>query len=482
MKKKIKDRKHRLCPSESAIEGLRDIEKRLVDAIDFLPDATFAIDSEGKVIAWNKAIENMTGIAKADMMGKGDYEYAIPFYGKRKPILIDLIIHPRPDMENAYTAIRKNGHVFFGEAFAPNLPGGAAHLSATASVIRDNRGDVVAAIECIRDNTEKRKTLEALRKTEELYRSIFEEAQEALYHSTPDGKIIMANQNMAGILGYDSPEELTNTITDPAGQLYVHPGDTEKLKAILEKQGVVKNYEIELRRKDGTQIKVLINMGAVRDPEGQILYFEGVDADIWERKISSERMRKALSATVGAIAETVEIRDLYTAGHQRRTADLARAIAGLMNLSADQVEGIRTAAIVHDVGKISIPAEILTKPAELTPIQFELIKTHAQEGYEILKDIDFPWPVARIILEHHERIDGSGYPNGLKGDETLLESRILQVADVVESIASHRPYRPGLGIDSALAEIENGMGRIYDADAARACLSLFRDHGYQLQT
>lgn len=481
MKKEIVGDRHGIFRSESDIEGLRAVEKRLIDAIDYFPDATFVIDREGKVIAWNKAIENMTGITKAEIIGRGDYEYAIPFYGRRRPILIDLVLNSRPDMEKAYAGISKKGDIFFEEAVAPNLPGGGVHLSATASVIRDNRDDIVAAIECIRDDTEKRKTLEVMRKTEEQYRSIFEEAQEALYRSTPEGKIIKANQEMAKSLGYDSPEELTNTITDAARQLYANPEDMTKMMAILEEQGIVKNYEVELRRKDGTHIQVSINMGVVRDGEGRILYYEGLDADIWERRISSERMRKALGATVKAIAETLEVRDPYTAGHQRRTADLASAIANMVSLSADQVEGIRTAAIIHDLGKISVPAEILTKPTKLTSIQFELIKTHAQEGYDILKDIDFPWPVARIILEHHERMDGSGYPKGLKGDETLLESRILQVADVVESMASHRPYRPSLGIDVALAEIENNQGILYDANVARACISLFRDYGYQFK-
>ena len=151
-----------------------------------------------------------------------------------------------------------------------------------------------------------------------------------------------------------------------------------------------------------------------------------------------------------------------------------------MNLPADQIDGIRMAAAIHDLGKISVPAEILSKPTKLTNIEFSLIKTHAQSGYDILKDIDFPWPIARMVLEHHERMDGSGYPNGLTGDNILMESRILAVADVVESMASHRPYRPSLGIEAALEEIEKNKGTLYDNAAADACLRLFREKGYQL--
>src|SRR5690606_21541678 len=151
-------------------------------------------------------------------------------------------------------------------------------------------------------------------------------------------------------------------------------------------------------------------------------------------------------ATIQAMAVTVETRDPYTAGHQRRVADLARSIAAEMGLSRDQIDGIRMAATIHDLGKISVPVELLTKPTRLTKIEFDLIKTHSQAGYDILKDIDFPWPIARMVLEHHERVDGSGYPNGRTRDQILIESRILSVADVIEAMASHRPYRPGRGI------------------------------------
>jgi HD-GYP domain-containing protein (c-di-GMP phosphodiesterase class II) len=161
-------------------------------------------------------------------------------------------------------------------------------------------------------------------------------------------------------------------------------------------------------------------------------------------------------------------------------ADLARAIATEMNLTGDQIDGIRMASMIHDVGKISIPSEILTKPTQLTDLEFNLIKTHSQSGYNILKDIDFPWPIARIVLEHHERINGSGYPNGLKGEQILLESRILAIADVVEAISSHRPYRPAHGIEVALDEITKNKGSLYDPALVDACLRLFREKKYKM--
>jgi HD-GYP domain-containing protein (c-di-GMP phosphodiesterase class II) len=206
----------------------------------------------------------------------------------------------------------------------------------------------------------------------------------------------------------------------------------------------------------------------------------GIGRDITDRR-AVDRIRKALGGTVQAIAVTVEARDPYTAGHQRRVADLARVIATEINLPIDIIDGIRMAAAIHDLGKISVPAEMLSKPTKLTALEFSLIKTHSQSGYDILKDIDFPWPIARIVLEHHERMNGSGYPNGLTGDNILMESRILAVADVVESMASHRPYRPSLGIEAALEEIEKNRGTFYDTGAVDACLRVFREKGYQLQ-
>jgi HD-GYP domain-containing protein (c-di-GMP phosphodiesterase class II) len=191
-------------------------------------------------------------------------------------------------------------------------------------------------------------------------------------------------------------------------------------------------------------------------------------------------LRKTLEATVHAIAVTVETRDPYTAGHQRRVADLSKTIASEMGLSSDRIDGLCMASKVHDIGKISVPAEILSKPTKLSPTEFSLIKIHAQSGYEILKDIEFPWPIARMVLEHHERMDGSGYPNALTGDNLLVESRIVSVADVVESMANHRPYRPSLGIRAALDEIAKNKGILYDPDVVDVCLKIFNEKGYEM--
>ncbi|MDD5400115.1 MAG: HD domain-containing protein [Sulfurimonas sp.] len=193
-----------------------------------------------------------------------------------------------------------------------------------------------------------------------------------------------------------------------------------------------------------------------------------------------EKLEGSLDNAVAAIAATVEMRDPYTAGHQRRVAKLAAAIASEMGLPTKQIEGIRIAGIVHDIGKIHVPAEILSNPSKLTDAEFSIIKTHPQAGYDILHTIDFPWPVAQMILQHHEKMDGSGYPNGLKGEDILIEARILCIADVIEAMASHRPYRPGFGIFPALQEISRNKGRLYDQDVVRAVMTLFLDKGYEL--
>jgi len=200
-----------------------------------------------------------------------------------------------------------------------------------------------------------------------------------------------------------------------------------------------------------------------------------------DREDGLRRIQTTMEATIQALASTVEFRDPYTAGHQRRVAQLARAIGRDMGLSDDSVNGLYLAAIVHDIGKIRVPAEVLTRPGKLSKLEFDIVKTHVEAGYDILKAIDFPWPIAEIVRQHHERLNGSGYPNGLGSDDLLLESRILAVADVVEAIASFRPYRPALGVDTALAEIEAGRGALFDSDIVDACIRQFREKNFAFE-
>ncbi|MBU4510764.1 HD domain-containing protein, partial [bacterium] len=193
-----------------------------------------------------------------------------------------------------------------------------------------------------------------------------------------------------------------------------------------------------------------------------------------ELKQSYEKLQKTMEGTINTIAKIVETKDPYTAGHQLKVSKLATTIAQEMKLPRDKIEGVRITSLIHDMGKISIPSEILSKPTKLSKIEFSLIKDHSQIGYDILKSIEFPWPVAQIVLQHHERIDGSGYPQGLKANEILIEAKIIAVADVVEAMSSHRPYRPALGIDKALEEISQNKSTLYDPGVVNTCLKLFR--------
>ena len=195
---------------------------------------------------------------------------------------------------------------------------------------------------------------------------------------------------------------------------------------------------------------------------------------------SQSQYRRMLEQTIQAIAFTVEKRDPYTAGHQARVSQLAVAIAQKLGLPLDQIDGIRLGGMIHDLGKISVPAEILSRPGRLSETEFLLVKSHSEVGADILRQVEFPWPVKDMILQHHERMDGSGYPKALRGDAILLEARILAVADVVEAMASHRPYRAALGVDKALDEIRRGAGRLYDPAVCGVCLRLFEAEGYLL--
>jgi HD-GYP domain-containing protein (c-di-GMP phosphodiesterase class II) len=260
----------------------------------------------------------------------------------------------------------------------------------------------------------------------------------------------------------------------------------EKDGRISETDGIL-SRELEFYCKDGRTIILDCTFQFVRDEQGKATGILAEGRDITERKRAEEQLqqtldslRKSVGATIQVMVSAVEMRDPYTAGHQIRTADLARAIATEMGLPKDKIDGIRMAGSIHDIGKLSIPAEILSKPTKLTDIEFSLIKEHSHSGYEMLKDVESQWPLAQIVYQHHERMNGSGYPRNLKGDEILIEARIMAVADVVEAMASHRPYRPGLGIEPALEEIEKNKGIVYDNAVADACLRLFREKNYKI--
>ena len=326
---------------------------------------------------------------------------------------------------------------------------------------------------------------EQLRKSEDNFRRSLDESLLGIRIVSGEGETIYVNRAILGIFEYDSIEEwrMIPSVKRYTEQSYAEFQVRREKRRLGEDHS--SEYEISIIRKD-EEVRHLQVLRKEIVWNGKKQY-QVIYRDITKRKQAEEerqkaldRLRKTLGATVHALAVAAEIRDPYTAGHQQRVADLARAIANEMGLSPEQTDGLRMAGTIHDIGKMSVPAEILSMPRKLTDLEFSLIKTHSHSGYEILKDIEFPWPIARMVLEHHERVDGSGYPNKLTGDKLLLESRVIMVADAVEAMASHRPYRPGLGIDAALDEIAKNRGILYDAEIVDACLKLFRDGSYKL--
>lgn len=347
-----------ITESKAAADNLRESQRFTADIIESLPDPTVVIDRNGRVLYWNREMVEITGYSAANMVGRGDYEHALPFYGQRRPILIDMIINESLRFTSEYDYVRREGNVLYTETKTGQLKGRQRILWGRAAPLFSTKGEIVGAIESVRD------------------------------------------------------------ITD------------------------IKQFEDDLVR-------------------------------------SHAKLEAIFAGTVSALASMTEKRDQYTAGHQQRVAELASAIAREMKLPAKMIEDINIAGTIHDIGKLYVPLDILSQTGKLTDIEFLFIKTHPTAGYDILKSIPFDAPIADIVLQHHERLDGSGYPKGLKGEEILLQARIVAVADVVEAMMSHRPYRPALGIDKALEEIQGKANQLYDPAAVDACIRIFKEHRFE---
>jgi PAS domain S-box-containing protein/putative nucleotidyltransferase with HDIG domain len=352
-------------------------------------------------------------------------------------------------------------------------------------VERDDNGRAIRMVGTHSNITERKESEDNLIESEERYRMAIECSNDGIVIGK-GGLHVYVNKKFIEMFGFEKPEDL---LGKPAS-IIAHPEDREMLMEMNLKRQKEKNvshkYEFRGLHKDGTTLFIEVSATAFYHRGEQ--HSLAVLRDITGRKKAeeelaevAERLRKSLAGTLQAMAHTVEMRDPYTAGHEKRVSALARSIAQEMGLSNAVTDTIRMAASVHDVGKMSVPAEILSKPSRLLEIEMNLIKIHSQAGYDILKDSELPYPIAEIVLQHHERLDGSGYPQGLKGDEILLEAQIISIADVVEAMASHRPYRPALGIDIALEEIEKNKGIFYNAGVVKACLRLFREKGFTFE-
>ncbi len=474
----ITERKQAESHREAALEALRKSEAQYRLLADHIKDQVWLMDLNLKPTYISPSVEKSRGytfeeIAELPLdkqLTATSLQAAMEFFSIEMPkALADPTYYLTRLLELEFCC--KDGSTYWMET--------------AFTLIRDENGKPFSLLGAGRDITERKQAEESLRKSEENFRRSLDDSSLGVRIVTVEGETLYANQATLEIFGNDNIEELKRT---PIKAHYTPESYADfQIRNEKRRQGEFgpSEYEISIMRKNGEIRHIQVFRKEViwnGTRQFQIIYH-----DISERKRAEEehkqnfeRMRKALRATVQSISMTVEMKDPYTSGHQQRVSDLARSMATEMGLSTDRQDFIRIASSIHDIGKIAIPSEILSKPTKLTDLEFNLIKTHPQSGYDILKDIEFPWPVADVVLQHHERMDGSGYPQGLKKDDILLEARILAVADVVEAIASHRPYRPALGIDLALKEISENKGILYDADAVDACLKLFQEKGYTL--
>jgi PAS domain S-box-containing protein/putative nucleotidyltransferase with HDIG domain len=469
-------------PDRGIIGGMAvDITERLLAEANLLREKTFSdtiinslpgifyfFDDQGRYLRWNSNFEQVTGYSGEEI-------------SQLKPL--DMI-HGE-DLDRVQTAMQEvflkgetvvEGHLLLKD-------GSKIPYLFTGRRITLEGNDFLLGMGI--DVSELKRAEEALKVSEAKYRNIFENAMEGIFQTTPEGRFLSANPAMAQMLGFSSPAAMMATVSD-IGQYHVDAERRPLFKRMLEEEGSVRGFEIPYQRQDGKRIWTAINARLVRNPQGEI-YYEGFLEDITARKAAEDSLKesyknlqKTLREIVTALAATVEMRDPYTAGHQQRVVRLACAMAREMGLEEEQIEGISVAGALHDIGKIKVPAEILNLPGKLSPIQFQIIQSHPQVGFTILRGIKFPWPVAVAVAQHHERMNGSGYPFGLWGPDIILEARILAVADVVEAMASHRPYRPARGIDQALEEISRNRGILYDPEAVDACVRLFAEKGFIL--
>jgi len=319
-----------------------------------------------------------------------------------------------------------------------------------------------------------------LKEQVEFYAQLFYATTDSIVVHDLDGKCIYANEHACQFYGYDKDELLRMNLYELNAPEQVEAVKAKIVELVEKNQLAFESVHI-CKNKPLTPVEV---NSRIIDSGGRKLVVSAV-RDISEEKRTAEelrqtslRLQRAIEGAINAVALTTEIRDPYTAGHQHRVAKLACSIGKELGLSNEQIEGVRVAGTLHDIGKIYVPAEILSRPGRLRQNEINLVKDHAQVGFDLLSTIEFPWPVAQIVLQHHERMNGSGYPLGLSGDEILIEAKIMSVADVVEAMASHRPYRPALSIEEALLEISQQRGVLYSPDAVDACIKVFTQRGF----
>jgi PAS domain S-box-containing protein/putative nucleotidyltransferase with HDIG domain len=463
-------------------EALRESEQRFMNVLHASQDAILLIDGE-KFVDCNEATARMLGYAKRD-------EFLMTHPSELSP-------PTQPDGKNSLEmademmklAIKRGFHQFEWRHRRANGEDFPVEVSLTSIVLHGKN-----VLHCVwRDLTEQKRQEERLLRERSMVDRIMKTSPAGITVVDRTGQIVFANKRAEDIFcltkngitqrGYNASEW---HITDFDGNPF--PEEQLPFAQVMNTGTPVYGVRHAIELSGRRRVFLSINGAPIFDDQGHIGEVVLTIDDITKHRHAEEeiqqgikQLEKSMGDTIKAMSMVVETRDPYTAGHQDKVARLAAAIAEKISLSEERIRGIKMAGVIHDIGKMYIPADILSKPGKLSSIEMQLIRTHSQAGYDIMKDIEFPWPVAKIILEHHERMDGSGYPNGKSNNDILLEARIIAVADVVDAIASHRPYRPSFGIDAALGEIEKNKGVLYDSDVVNACLKLFREEGFQLE-
>lgn len=427
------------------------------------------------ILECNTKCAETFGFSAEEMTGRTPYDLSPP----EQP-------DGRPSKEAALAYIKaavKEGPQYFmwmhmrssGEVFPAEVGLNAIEI--------DGRSYIQAVL---KDVTNRERAEAALRESERNYRTLYTNVPVGLFRSEASerGRLLEANPAMASIFGYDSPPAILKTT---AVSLFAREEDRGRMLELLGKRKVIRDHAVEMRRADGSAFWASISARSFTSPDGSRTYIDGIVKDVSETRQyesdlrrSVESLQNAIEGTVSAMSMLVEMKDPYTSGHQKGVAHLACAIAEEMGLPEETVSCIRIASTLHDLGKLSIPTEILSKPGPLSEYEVDFLKTHPRAAYDILESIEFPWPIAKVILQHHERMDGSGYPQGLKGEDISIEARIVAVSDVVEATASRRPYRASKGVEVALKAIREGAGVIYDEEVVEACVRLFHDKGFSL--
>ena len=451
-------------------QALRDAEYRYRTLFQSAADPIFISDLEGRLLEVNDEASRLLGYTRDELLHLTVSDLITPEYAARRPELLK--------------QLQATDHLLFETKLVTR--DGRIIPTETSSRMMDLQGRP-AVLSIARNITDRKAAAEAIEESEKRFMDVLYAAGDAIM--LIDGETFVdCNEAAVRMLEYSSRDDLLMThpwelspAEQPDGRSSFEKAG-KMIKAAFEKG--FHRFEWIHRKAGGEDFPVEVSLTAITYRGKAVLHC--LWRDLTEKKQAEEALKESLArttevqdGTIEALATLSEVRDPYTAGHQRRVTRLACAVARELGLPADRVAGLRVMGLLHDMGKISVPAEILSKPGKLSDTEFAIIKSHAQAGYEIVKEIRFPWPVAEVILQHHERLDGSGYPQGLQGDEIVLDAKILAVADVVEAMVSHRPYRPALGIELALEEIAQKKGVLYDPEVVDACLKLFAEKGFQ---